>query len=231
LIIYFQLFLEKSLGFLLVPLALFSLILLVIAYVYLAISLLRFLWRKPGTGRWGLKVALQVLGILLIVGSPYLLWKRYEYGLLIQRVPKPLEVASIEYRLEEMTGIGGPGDDESGFVVYRLTKESADWIRRQGSKLAEALPGGRDDWKETPIDDDARARWHRQDDETGWREEKPTVVEFLTSHGFPIPLEAGRDAEANAAIQTDGSFYFYRNSGAITIVDPKLGKVYFAFGK
>lgn len=218
-------------GFLLVPLALFSLFLLIVAYVYLAISLLRLLWRKSGPRRWGLRFALQILGIIVIVGSPYLLWQRYEYSLLIQRVPEPLEVASIEYRLEETTGIGGPGDEESGFVVYRLTKKSADWIRRQGSNLAEALPGGRKNWKETPIDDDTRARWHQREDEIGWKEEMPTIAEFLVSHGFPIPLETGREVEANAALQTEGSFYVYRRSGAITVVDPKRGKVYFAFGK
>ncbi|MGO4736552.1 hypothetical protein AB4099_08415 [Bosea sp. 2KB_26] len=44
-----------------------------------------------------------------------------------------------------------------------------------------------------------------------------------------IPMEAGRDAEADRSIQEAGSFYCYGRGGSVTIVDPVRGKVYFAY--
>ena len=63
---------------------------------------------------------------------------------MLARVPEPLEVASIEYRLEESWGLGFlPGDNQTGFAVCRLTDASTGWARSQGGRLGEMLPRGR----------------------------------------------------------------------------------------
>lgn len=68
-----------------------------------------------------------VISCLLLIGVPYYLAERYQRQFLLARVPVPLKVAAVEYRLERSWGVGFmPGDNETGFVVYRLTSESAE---------------------------------------------------------------------------------------------------------
>ncbi|WP_246728497.1 hypothetical protein [Microvirga terricola] len=177
-----------------------------------------------------------VIAGLLLVGVPYLLVQRYEHQLLLARVPAPLEVASVEYQLEESWGVGFmPGDNETGFVVYRLTNASAEWARNQGSRLGDMLPGGASRWHPTPVKNAHDNGWHPYDHDpqmmSAQRAEQhlPTIAEYLEKYGFTIPIESGRDSEADQSIQSEGSFYSYGRGGSVTIVDPIRGKVYFAY--
>lgn len=54
-----------------------------------------------------------------------------------------------------------------------------------------------------------------------------TVGEYLESNGLAPPIEKGRTAEADLAIQTQGSFFAYDRKGGVTVVDPARGKVYY----
>ncbi|WP_245517073.1 hypothetical protein [Rhizobium leguminosarum] len=171
---------------------------------------------------------------------PCIAFKINERNYVLARVPEPLEVAEIEYRLEESWGLGfTPGDNETGFVVYRLTNDSADWARKQGSQLGNMLEGAKGAWRETPVDDrsdeTAIGQWHHYDrDPDMMAVERPkrhpaTIFEYLEKYGFTISIEHGRDDEANQSIQSSGSFYSYGPGGSVTIVDPGRGKVYFAY--
>jgi hypothetical protein len=123
-----------------------------------------------------------------------------------------------------------PGDNETGFVVYRLTERTAQWARSKGSRLGEALSDGKTSWHATPIDETgSRNRWHHYDSETERHRHPATIREYLGAYGFSIPIEMGRDDEANRAIREAGSFYSYGRGGSVTIVDPARGKVYFAY--
>jgi hypothetical protein len=165
------------------------------------------------------------------------IWERH---FVLARVPEPLEVAEIEYRLEESWGVGFmPGDNETGFVVYRLTETSADSARKQGNHLKDMLSGGQGAWHATPVDDRsdeaALGRWHPYDDDPDMMSVElpeghpPTISEYLGKYGFDISIEGGRDGEADKALQSTGSFYSYGPGGSITIVDPGRGKVFFAY--
>ena len=44
----------------------------------------------------------------------------------------------------------------------------------------------------------------------------PTIAEYLEKYGSEIPIEDGRDGEADKAIQSTGSFYSYGTGGSIT---------------
>lgn len=192
--------------------------------------LLRKRWQRTNPEQRNRRAAIVLAG-LLVVTSPYLLFKAYELRFVLARVPSPLHVAWIEYRLEDsFGGIGLPGDNETGFVVYRLTDASAQWARSKGARLGEALPGGAESWHATPVDDSgARHRWHHYDSEAEKRGYPATIAEYLDAYGFSIPIEKGRDDEANRAIRASGSFYSYGRGGSVTIVDPARGKVYFAY--
>ncbi|KAA9020140.1 MULTISPECIES: hypothetical protein [Sphingobium] len=176
------------------------------------------------------RIAIVLAGIA-VIASPYLTFKAYELHFVLARVPSPLHVAWIEYRLEDsFGGIGMPGDNETGFVVYRLTEGTAEWARSKGSRLGEALPGGRTSWHATPVDETgSRNRWHHYDSEAERHRHPVTIREYLDTYGFSIPVETGRDDEANRAIREAGSFYSYGRGGSVTIVDPARGKVYFAY--
>lgn len=180
-----------------------------------------------------------IIGALGVIASPYVMVKLWERSQVPARVPTPLVVSEIEYRLEESWGIGGPGDNETGFVVYRLTNASAEWARGQGDRLTSALDGSSKSWRATPIDYANDKRAFREWSPKEWSKQLasgenvepriPTLLEYLGKYGFDIPIEYGKDLGINEAIQSSGSFYKYGRGGSVTIVDPKRGKVHFAY--
>lgn len=212
--------------------------LLALLLVWLFILLLRLTyrhWRKPQPGRAVRRTMIALVGPLL-VGVPYLLVQHYEHQLLLAHVPAPLEVASVEYQLEESWGVGlMPGDNETGFVVYRLTDASAEWARNQGSRLGDMLPGSASKWHPTPVEHAGNKDWHPYDDDpqmmsvTRAGQHLPSIGEYLDKYGFGIPVEHDYEAEANQSIQSEGSFYSYGRGGSVTIIDTIRGKVYFAY--
>lgn len=172
--------------------------------------------------------------IFIYVSSPYLLYKAWDLRAAFSRIPEPLHSMWIEYRQEVEFGAGFlPSDNETGFVVYRLTDASAQWARDQGNRLGELLPGGPAHWLPTPVGKiDDIERWVRRcenDHRCDETENPPDIATYLDAYGFLIPLREGADAEANQAIRSEGSFYSYGRGGAVTIVDPNRGKVYFAY--
>lgn len=195
-----------------------------------------FCWFKE---RWivadrspGKKTAILALGALL-VSSPYLLFSGCVYRMQSSadqsRVPQQLQVAEVEYRLEKSSGIGMPGDNETGFVVYKLTDASARWARSHQSDLHRILAIRDVIWWPTPVDDERdKAMWHNYD-VAATPPHDANLNEYLDRYGFAIPVEEGRDTDFNAAIRTPGSIYTYKRGGSVTVVDPKRGKIYFAY--
>lgn len=160
--------------------------------------------------------------------APYLVFKAWELPQLLDRVPEPLEAIWIEYRLEESWGFG-PGGNETGFAIYRLTPASAQWARSKGARLNEHLAAKDGAWRQTPIDDFAdRDLWHRYDDNS-IASHPPDFREFLGRYGFSIPVAGDRIDQANRVIRNTGSFYSYGRGGSLTVIDPEGGKVYFAY--
>lgn len=197
--------------------------------LYFLYRLLRPRWVNAGKEHYGERIAIVLAGALAI-SSPYLAFKAYEIRLVLSQVPEPLRVSWIEYRLEKSWGIGMPGDNETGFIVYRMTSESADWVRKQGQHLAATLPGGLTKWHQTPVyDGGAHNSWHQYDSTSEPRDHKVNLVEYLDKYGFSIPIEKGRDAEMNYAIQNPGSLYCYERGGGVMVIDPGRGKIYFAY--
>ncbi|MBB3647448.1 hypothetical protein FHX14_003663 [Rhizobium sp. BK619] len=213
--------------------------LLFIAAIAIFFLGLRRIWRRTQPNQFVLRSVIIACG-LGAIALPYVANKVGERNYVLARVPEPLEVAEIEYRLEESWGVGFmPGDNETGFVVYRLTNGSADWARKQGSQLGNMLSGAKGAWHETPVDDRgdeaAISQWHHYDHDPQMmtidrpQRHPPTIFEYLEKYGFTIPIEERRASEADRSIQSSGSFYSYGEGGSVTIVDPGRGKVYFAY--
>jgi len=208
--------------------ALLLILCLIALYLYGIFWFPRKLFRKWGDWHWRQRLGFGAVAFAVIV-SPYLAFKTADYFSALSRVPEPLRAIFIEYRVEWSGGIG-PGANETGFVVYRLTDASAAWARDKGAKLGAALGGDNSHWLETPVDDrieNGRA-WHSYVDHPATAD-VADIRSYLDRYGFGLPLENGRADAFNLVIRTPGSFYTYGVGGAITVVDPQHGKVYFAY--
>ena len=225
--------------FFIVLLAVLAIIVLLLVFAVVFVFLgLRHIWRLTQPNQVVLRSLVVASGLGVIV-SPYVALRIGEDRHVLERVPHPLVVAAIEYRLEKSWGMGFmPGDNETGFVVYQLTDESAHWARQQGNRLGSMLAGAQRAWNPTPVDDSSNdhaiRQWHPYNYDPQMMSESPaaripTIREYLEKYGFSIPIEEGKDDEVNQALQSVGSFYTFGNGGSVTIVDPKRGKVYFAY--
>ncbi len=164
-------------------------------------------WTRPGQLVVRSLIVVTAVGIM---ASPYFAYTALDRRFVLLHVPKPLDVAEIEYRIEsDWIGALGPGGNETAFIVYRLTDESADWARKQGDALGQKLNGGGSAWLDTPM--------------RGWEPAGNSVPIIWAD----VPVEDGRDDDANRAMTSPGSLYALGQGGSITIVDPALGKVYF----
>lgn len=193
-------------------------------------GLARFL-RNPGrNGNWAKHLSLLQKGLLLIAAS-YFACKVWEYRLVLARVPYPLHAYWVDYRNEVSGGMGLPGDNETGLVVYRLTPGSTKWAKDNAATLDDLLPGGTMDWRKTPVDDraDGGLRWHRHGNDQSNPGHTADIEEYLGQYGFGIQIDRSQVDAVNRAIRSPGSFYEYGPGGSITIVDPANGKVYFAY--
>ncbi len=164
---------------------------------------------------------------LALIFVPYFAFARISYREAVTKVPQPLEVLSIEYREEKIWGFG-PGGNETGFIVFRLTHSSAAWARAQGPDLSSKLPGGNERWLSTPVSPTGigRAFYMR---EGSWeiQDTRPTI-EAIVENGFAIDVERSHADDANLAIQNPGSLYS-AGRGGFTIIDPQRGKAYFLY--
>lgn len=92
--------------------------LVIIGIVVLVFLGLRRIWRRTRSDQLVLRGLIVVLGVGFVV-APYVAFKFEERRWILAHVPQPLDVAEIEFRVEELYGMGFmPGDNETGFVVY-----------------------------------------------------------------------------------------------------------------
>lgn len=170
-----------------------------------------------------------------LIATPFCAWKAFRAvaaaNAKTQRVPNPLTVESTEYAVEQSSGFGMPGDNETGFVVYKLTPESVDWLGHASLPSALSIKLG-DDWRSTPVDA-ARGKhpWHPYDG-AGMGYDKPHktgVAEYLDQWGYDALIDSGWLKRADRLINSPGSFYRYDRGGSVTLLDPQHGRVYFFY--
>lgn len=104
---------------------LFLILFLIALYLYGIFWFSRKLFRKWHDWHWRQRLGFGAIA-LAVIASPYLALKTGDYFSALSRVPQPLHASAIEYRVEKAWGFG-PGGNETGFVVYRLTESSATW--------------------------------------------------------------------------------------------------------
>lgn len=217
---------------LLVVAAVLTLIAGVVAVPFWLVWRLMRPWVRAKPNSWRAKAVATSLSVSAasVTISPYIAFKIWDRRATLARVPAPLEVAEVEYRLERAGGIG-PGGKETGFVAYRLTAASTRWARSHGGAIGRFLSGGQN-WQATPIIAKRGHPWHPYDGDGSMGPIGPhatNISEYLDQYGFSIPVDKARAAEFDRAIQAPGSYYQYGRGGSVTIIDPAQGKVYFAY--
>ncbi|XAP78029.1 hypothetical protein ABC955_15845 [Citromicrobium bathyomarinum] len=197
-------------------------------YVAGAVSLLRKLRAGWGNWHWPARIAHLTMALALIA-TPYFAYKAYDRSVIFRFVPAPLVAKVIEHRTERLLGVG-PGGNETGFIVYRLTARSAAWATDQGDRLPDFLPGGSKQWRTTPVlvEGDKAGRWQRGDvmrSDT----KVPDIENYLSQYGAGFRVDRPYAEALNRAMNRPGSFYSYGAGGRFTLVDPMGGKVYVAY--
>ena len=177
------------------------------------------------TRRWGLAAALAVI-VLGFAGCQAVgyLWRQ-------GHVPHGVRAPMIVYATEKTFGLG-PGGNETGVIIYRMTEKSARRVARGGAPylIAHSLPTGRDDrasydgWAPTPaVRDD-----HWSEPETG----EPAAVSleaYLDHYGFRIPVDEDVAAEVDRLMRSPGAYYAYGGGGSLVIVAPRARRVVLAY--
>jgi hypothetical protein len=174
-----------------------------------------------------------VLLIAVVLGLPYAGYKLYERKFMIEFVPDVLNVSSIKYSQEESWGFG-PGGNEAGILIYPLPENVSSNIKKSGLEYFQRMPvnknqqnrrwrGRYSDWAETPVKPSQR-----------WSESKQTgrfdIYDYICAYGFCINIKQSVVDEANAIVNSPGSFYAYGRIGLIVVSPEKNLVMYFYNG-
>jgi hypothetical protein len=123
----------------------------------------------------------------------------------------------------------GPGANETGFAVIRLSEDGAARIAQGGIPWLNAQSGGRlqPDWSATPVPRDEF--WMGRPDSAMGAWPDPTVRAVLDryGHGFPVPAE--HQEALDAALTATGSFYAFGSGGLVVVLVPDTRRAYVVF--
>ena len=169
----------------------------------------------------GLKVLIALIVAIVVVSK--LAWDHYALRRALRVVPETLEVTSMLYSAEEHWGIGLPGDNETGLLIFPLKEtvarrmEEEDICHMAAMGRDEALRGPAydtrtvryDGWQPTPMPAEVR---------NGEGETVPLRVDtFLDRYGFGIEIDPEIERRVNAIIGAPGSCYARGRSGTLVI--------------
>ena len=170
----------------------------------------------------GTKVSLAILITAgLLFGAVKL--ERFAAQRPFEFVPERLGAVRVIYEKEESWGVGLPGDNETGVIVYEMSAEAATTVRAAGLSFF----GGSDDvmparsnhffqWQPTPVANlDPGARPDAaQPAITGGK----VLAGYLDRYGFGIELDPKVEAFINGALAQPGSYVGQGRIGALIVV-------------
>jgi len=201
-------------------------------------SIFRF-WQTPGPTRIVRRIT-AIATVLLLAGAYCAIERNSQRWEQAYRVPAPLEVASVEYQLEDNWELGlSPGGNGAGLAIYRLTEASVAWLRRLNGPFEEVLPDITLKWRRTPVrlnGDCTRPpdNPNYQDPPLPKNPPADRVIDMkncVTLWWDFLRVDRAREAELIDRLNKPGSYYYYKEGRSVTLVDPDSGKVYFAYAK
>lgn len=167
---------------------------------------------------------------LLMAGS-FVAFRVYEQDFKLSVVPDALHVSTLSYSEEESWGFG-PGGNEAGIRVYPLPEREANQMSERGIEFFKKLPrnqhqsdrkwrGMYEQWSETPIKPDRN-----------WKPNSKTqrfdILDYICAYGFCIDIDPAVAEEANAIVNSPGSYYAYGRIGVI-VVSPGRKRVLYLY--
>ncbi|WP_460507501.1 hypothetical protein [Hydrogenophaga soli] len=171
--------------------------------------------------------------VFALVAIPYAAFKNWESNRMLSVVPDALNVSSISYTLEESWGFG-PGGNEAGIRTYPLPGSIANDISKRGIDFFINMPPNQNqnsrewrgiygDWTSTPI---------RPNDQWKWNEKnaRMEIYDYICAYGFCIDIKPEVTEEANAIINSTGSYYAHGRVGIIVVCPSKKLVLYFYNG-
>jgi hypothetical protein len=182
----------------------------------------------------GYKFAAMAVAAICIV----FLVRRHEEQSRFDHLPEIFGPASITYFKEETWGIGMPGDNETGVIMYEISMGTTREI--QASRLAFfGKPGdllfSRDkqnhyfDWQPTPVTELFATKELCGPSRTDMATDCAQVMQrYLGRYGFGIEVEPAFLKSINAALSQPGSFVGQGRHGLLIVV-PSARKVVYAY--
>ncbi len=178
------------------------------------------------------------LGMLvLLVKKPYIfisivialfaLYEFYAYQFHLDFLPDGMWIWKQLYAKEKAWGIGMPGDNETGLIMFELPNSASEKTMKDGIDYLKTLKPGKtcsDDWQETPYL--TQKDWfgeQKQDSDI------PNVENYLNRYGFGIPFNRRIINEINQSIAMPGSYISYCRGGGAVIVMPKINRIALAY--
>lgn len=190
-----------------------------------------------------------ILGIMLIIGllilwgmflllvkKPYIfaslviaLFAFYEFSIYqfhLGFLPDGMNVWKQIYAKEKAWGIGMPGDNETGLIMFELPNSASKNVMKDGINFLKTLhPGNKcsNEWQETPQL--TNTDWFNNESNAGI----PNVEHYLNRYGFGIPFDGAIIHDINQSIAMSGSYVSYCRGGGAVIVMPKINRIAFAY--
>lgn len=172
--------------------------------------------------RFGCLWALISVVVLSIIGWQVVAYSWYQ-GLL----PHGLSAPIITYRINRADGFG-PGGNEAGLIVYRMSEATARLVERQGLTYLEST-GRREDhgqyfqWRETPL----VPLWSGHGEHTCDR--TPGIGAFVDYGDLRCHLSKPEVEAINRILSTHGSYVAQGTGSSVIIVAPRQRKIVIAY--
>ena len=179
-----------------------------------------------------------LVAIVCILVIPFTLYKYASYQseawshqFKLSHFPAYLKITKITYEKSKHWGIGGPGDNETGVLVYELPPQISKSIRTGGLAFLQRTEFEHQHatkslakpfvWYSTPINTDEH-----------WID-KPVneiqIADFLTRWGYGIDIDSSVQASLNQVLGSKGNFYTPAWGGGIAIIAPSMEKAFFVY--
>lgn len=175
--------------------------------------------------------------LVLLVKKPYIfvslvitlfvLYKFFIYQFHLSFLPDGMWVWKQLYAKEEAWGIGLPGDNETGLIIFELPNRTSKKVMKNGIDYLKTLKPGKkcsDEWQETPKL--SNPYWFNREDQ---HDNTPNIEHYLFRYGFYIPLDAKVIDQINQTIATPGSYVSYCRGGGAVLVMPKINRIALAY--
>ncbi|MFK0208908.1 hypothetical protein [Agrobacterium sp. NPDC090283] len=169
-----------------------------------------------------------ILGIVLLILFLVCLGiKIFDRDRRLSIAPCGMGINKVLYAEEQSWGIGLPGDNETGVIVFELPDVVSEQIEIQGIGYLESITcpvelaidrrGKYDRWQKTPILNGKE-----------WRADAVELNSYLDHYGFGIEINKTIELEINGAISGEGNFFSFGRTGIIVLA-PRTNRAYYFY--